>query len=74
MLDDPGAKRRQAGRRRQVDYRRRVARGEGVAFMPFDASILDTLISLGYLAEGDAGNRRKVGEAAARAIRSVAAK
>jgi hypothetical protein len=42
--------------------------------MPFDAAILNTLIGLGYLAEGDAGNRRKVGEAAARALRSVAAK
>ena len=39
--------------------------------MPFDAAILDTLIGLGYLAEKDASSRRKVGEAAARALRDV---
>lgn len=54
--------------RRQADYRRRFARGEGVALMPFDTTILDTLIRLGYLAASDAGDRRKVGEAAARAL------
>jgi hypothetical protein len=54
---------------------KRCAAGVVIAPVPIDISTLDLLIHLGWLAERDAGDRRKIGLAAAQALhRAVVAR
>jgi hypothetical protein len=77
---DPGAlsslQARQAGRSSAAERQRRrwgrIRRGEAVAPVTFNAPILDTLIALRWLAEHDATDRAKVGDAIGRMLADLA--
>jgi hypothetical protein len=63
---------RDAWRRASKRYRIRVRTHERIAEVPYGEAELSFLIRLGWLAEGDADDRRAVGVAISRLIREVA--
>ena len=65
---DLDAKKREQRRLAQRRYRRNTESHVKIAPTPFDATMLDYLIRLHWLDEADAKDRRKVGEAIARAL------
>jgi hypothetical protein len=85
MLDRPPARPPPKGRRtnseivgtssrraRQRAYRQRVANGQAIAPVRYDADVLTFLIATHWLAEADAADRRKVGDAIARMLAASA--
>ena len=76
MLHRPPARppdRQRARRRlRQQRYRQRVRDGRIVAPVPVDAATIDFLVRTRWLAECDADDRRKIGDAIARMLKDAA--
>jgi hypothetical protein len=71
MMLERAPQQQAAAAARQRAYRRRVARGEVIAPTPVGVAVIELLLRLGYLAEKDAVDRWKIGEAAGRALLSA---
>jgi hypothetical protein len=59
---------------RDQRHRQRLRAGKAVVALEIDGDVLGLLVRLGYLLERDASDREKIGEAAARALRSATAR
>jgi hypothetical protein len=65
--------RREARRENQRRYEARQRAGIGLYPVPLGCREIDLLIALGWLPEGEEGNRERVGEAVANALRAIIA-
>ena len=65
--------RREAHRENQRRYESRQRAGIGLYPVPLGCREIDLLITLRYLREGEEGNRERVGEAVANALRAITA-
>jgi hypothetical protein len=69
----PAAVRRRAGwRLAKAAVRERARRGERCGRFRYDATVLDFLVRNRWLAEGDAGNAKAVGDAVSRLLAASA--
>jgi hypothetical protein len=71
MLERPHSRHRQLKRLRDRRYRQRLLEGKVVPRVEIGREVLGLLLELGYLLERDAADLEKIGEAAARALRSI---
>jgi hypothetical protein len=71
MLERSADCKRRARRVRNQAYRQRLRGGSVVAPVTVDGAILDLLVRFNWLAEGDATDRVKIGEAIARLLRDA---
>jgi hypothetical protein len=69
VLDRP--RRRQASARTRR-ARRRAREGKAMAMFEYDARVLNFLIETRWLAESDAGDKAKIGEAVTRMVADAA--
>ena len=65
--------RHEAHRENQRRYEARLRNGVGLYPVPLGRHEIDLLITLGWLHEGDEGNRERVSEAVANALRAITA-
>ena len=65
--------RKEAHRENQRRYEARQRAGIGLYPVPLGCREIDLLIALGWLREGAEGNRERVGEAVANALRAITA-
>jgi hypothetical protein len=65
--------RREAHCQSQRRHEARLRAGIGLYPVPLGSREIDLLVDLGWLAEGEEGNRERVGEAVANALRAITA-
>ena len=65
--------RKEAHRETQRRYESRQRAGIGLYPVPLGCREIDLLIALGWLPQGEEGNRERVGEAVANALRAIIA-
>jgi hypothetical protein len=59
-------------RDRHFRFRQRAKAGRACCMVEFDGAVLDMLVKLGWLTEGEVGDRRLVGESIARLLAASA--